>query len=409
MVIEQFDDFIKLFKQFAFSGGGGAVTEADPLFSEWKSRFNEGDYAKKTDLVIYDTSSQVSNKINKAVSANNEIYYTKADVDRLIGDLQTEGFTQDQINQIIASLPDSDTVTSNELSAAAAKSLTDGKTYTDEQISSMTTQLNNSLQITSENLDTHKMTDRYRWQDNADGERDSFIRDAENAGLKAGVDGIVTVHAVSTPYTVQNEGVIFGVQMRNTESTYCTVIINDTEKYNSEGLTAGVPFTKWFWLNKNDIVIANNAETFYAINLELDQNSKIGILQADSAKAAKERADMKARLLDIEARLDNMTVADPVVLIDSDQGIDITAGGQYSVTNTFGGRITGEGVTTLGLLGLTVLATGIVNVNGNEVYNNTALLGVRPDPLVMTVNQGDVIEAIGMRHLIYTAYVPAGS
>ena len=42
-------------------------------------------------------------------------------------------------------------------------------------------------------LDTHKTTDRFRWQDMYDAERQSIVRDANSDGLKADEDNFVTI------------------------------------------------------------------------------------------------------------------------------------------------------------------------------------------------------------------------
>lgn len=112
--------------------------------------------------------------------------------------------------------------------------------------------------------------------------------------------------------------------------------------------------------------------------------------------------ELKTEVLDLQASITNKT-------INGQTPIDISSpssSGGYTVVSTLGGRLVGQGVRTIGLLGIVLLSTGTVSVNGTEVYNNTSLIGIGDAEILnIDVEDGDVITSSGMGYLTVTNYV----
>lgn len=102
-------------------------------------------------------------------------------------------------------------------------------------------------------------------------------------------------------------------------------------------------------------------------------------------------------ILDIKANNDNK-----ILNTDSTVNIENTT---YTINNEYGGRITGVGSKVVGLLGLTVLSTGVVTIDDKEEYNNAALLSGPAEPFTKDVDNGATIISSGMESLIFTPYI----
>lgn len=109
-------------------------------------------------------------------------------------------------------------------------------------------------------------------------------------------------------------------------------------------------------------------------------------------------ANLQSQILDIKSGISNKTIT-------GQTAVDIK-NTTYTVSNPLGARLQGQGVRTVNLLGITVLSTGDVSVQGTQVYDNSSLLAVGPaEILSMDVNDGDVITSNGMSYLNITNYV----
>jgi hypothetical protein len=109
-------------------------------------------------------------------------------------------------------------------------------------------------------------------------------------------------------------------------------------------------------------------------------------------------SDLQNQIADLKASIQNEML--------SGTSTDIT-NMTYTVDSALGGRITGKGTQTLGLLGIVVAATGTVTVNGTTVYDNTTLLSVGATPtLNADVPNGAIIVSSGMASLTFTPYIP---
>lgn len=241
--------------------------------------------------------------------------------------------------------------------------------------------------LNAETIDTHKTTDRFRWQDAYDGERDSIIRDAQGEGLMADTAHEVTVPAPAGDQVINDgSGGVVGVTMENTDATFCTVSINGVEKYSSDGLTAGIPITKYFWVKNGDVINCVNATTFSYLPFITDPNSTISVLKQQVYKNETDLADLKAS---VEGKI-----------LDSVNTVDIEASQPYTVTATLGGRVHYVGLNVL-------ITTWALTVNDIAVRNGN-LLGLGTTPGDYDVKNGDIVDSMGMTEITFTPYV-AGS
>ncbi len=273
------------------------------------------------------------------------------------------------------------------------------KSLVDQKDSATLTTAKTYSDTVDADLDTHRSTDRFRWQSEYDTERESIIRDANLEGLKADEEHTVIVNAPTDPMTVSDEfGGVIGITFRNEENSYCIITINGQEKYSSEGLTYGVPVTKHYLLEVGSVISATNAETFEYTPFIPDETSPFSKTYATIDQLNAEIADLQQQILDLKASIESK-------VLDDSNSVDIT-NTIYTVTNELGGRLNGVGVRTIGLLGIVLLSTGIVTLNLTEIYNNTSLLTVGDAPLLSReVKNGDSIVSTGMETLIFTPYI----
>ncbi len=240
-------------------------------------------------------------------------------------------------------------------------------------------------QLNSDTIDSHKTTDRFRWQDSYNDERNSIIRDAENSGLKPDETAIVTLDNPVEPFVVNDEaGGVIGVTMENVDGSHCTVVISGTQNvtYTSEGLTDNVPVTKYFWLHPGDTINSIGVEKYEYLPFGTDANSLTYLLTKQLEQTQAQLADLKAG---VEGKV-----------LDTDNAVDIESLQPYTVANTLGGRVHYTGLNVL-------ITTWALYINDVAVRNG-ALLGLGTTQGDYDVNNGDVITSIGMTGITFTPY-----
>lgn len=245
--------------------------------------------------------------------------------------------------------------------------------------------IDDAIQPVQTELTTHKNTDRFRWQDVYNDEKQSIIGDAKNAGFILDETTHISVPSTNTPYTVNGYDTLLGVTMQNTDTLYCTVSINDSIVYSSEGLTTGVTITKWFWLKNGDNVLVLNGKTIDSTEFKADTNSIINILYAQLQIT-------QTQLSDLQAGVDGK-ILDTASTINVETEVQGTG---YTVTNALGGRINFTGLNVL-------LTTYALYVNGIAVRNGD-LLGLGTITGDYDVKNGDVVTSIGMTSVTFTPY-----
>ncbi len=255
------------------------------------------------------------------------------------------------------------------------------------------------LAADTENADTiasHKTTDRFRWQDVYNDIRLSMIRSVKPYGLIPDDEHTIVVPATSDPLPVNDEyGGMIGVTFTNADdNTFTLISINGTQVYSSDGLSAGIPVTKYFTLEKNDEIQATNATTF-------SYTPWIYSSKDDPNYDTKQRlATVESKVLALNARFENKTLGTDKIDIEAES----TSGG-FTVPAGLGGQISGNGVLAL------LLSASYVSVNDTPVYDIRGLkVGLGPDAMQpVDVQPGDVITSGGMTDLFYTAYVAASN
>lgn len=238
----------------------------------------------------------------------------------------------------------------------------------------------------ADTIDTHKLTDRFRWQDAYNGEKESIIRDAANAGLIPDNVNIVQIDNPIQEFSVNDEaGGVIGVTMRNVNGEHCTVIISGTQSvtYSSDGLTDNIPITKYFWLHVGDAINSINVEKYEYTPFKTDTNSAIYLLWSQLEQTQLEMSNLKARM-------ENK-------ILDTANTVDIESSQPYTVTNELGGRVHYTGLNVL-------ITTWALYVNDKAVRNG-ALLGLGTTQGDYDVNNGDIIDSVGMTALTFTPYI----
>lgn len=111
-----------------------------------------------------------------------------------------------------------------------------------------------------------------------------------------------------------------------------------------------------------------------------------------------QNASLQDQILDLKAGISNKTLTGSTTT-----DIKNTT---YTVNAPLGARLQGQGVRNVSLLGITLLSTGTVDVQGERIYDNTSLIGVGAASILSTdVNDGDVIVSSGMSYLQITPYI----
>ncbi len=379
-------------------GTGGITTEVDPSFTSWKSV--EYDISKAS---LNMSISNINNSLNNV--------YTKSDINSLqtsqtadiidscnsaielaIGNMQAQGLTQDQITQIINAMPDIDAISQSNLDLAISQAITAANGYTDIQVLNSQSEIVVPITTIQNTLATHMYTDKFRWQDVYNDIRLSMIRVGKTQGMVPDDSKTVTSPAPSGDMTVNDDyGGILGITFTNTATTYTDIILNGETVYSSNGFTVGVPVTKYYMLNKGDIISATNADTFEYTPWKYDPTID------PVADMKKQIADQASKILAINARFENKSLSANKIDIEAQS----TTLEGYIVPDSLGGQISGDGVLAL------LLSASHVDVNGVPVYDIRGLkVGLGPDAMQpVNVSQGDIITSGGMTDLFYTPYV----
>ncbi len=337
----------------------------------------------QTSLTNVYTKSESNTNTTDLINKTAQNYYNKSEITQLLGDIQANELTQEQINQIIVALPDTDIVSESELNSAINSALFESRQYTDTQITSLQIQLNTLISSVDADLESHKGTDRFRWQNVYESEKESIVRDANNTGLKENISAIVIIPSPTEPMTVNDEaGGVIGITLRNTDTTICTVTINGVSVYNSDGLTVGIPIIKYFWLKPGDTLISTNTEQYEYTPFMADSNSAMYLLRKQLEQTQTELSNLKAG---VEGKV-----------LDTDNIIDIEVLQPYTISESLGGVVKYTGVNVL-------LTTWALEVNGTAVRNGS-LLGLGTEQGEYAVNNNDVITSIGMSVLTFIPY-----
>lgn len=245
----------------------------------------------------------------------------------------------------------------------------------------------------------HRNTDTGRWQDLYSFQRESLIGDAESQGMMADEESSVDITSQSI-YTVTNDlGGIATVTISNSNGTYSDISINGTIVYSTDGIIDNVSMTKSFSLVNGDILTVTNPDQIVYTPFIPDPSSEIVKLNNAVDSLQNQNLILQNKINDLEASVQNKTIA-------NQSPIDITNMASYTVNNALGARLSGQGIRTIGLLGIVVLSTGTVTVNGTQVYDNTSLLSIG-DAAVLSINvaDGTVISSSGMEYVDITNYV----
>jgi hypothetical protein len=344
-----------------------------------------------SELNLYPTKVESNTAITTLIGQTAENYYDKAAIDQIVGGLSSQNLTQEQIDQIVAAIPDADIVSANELTSAISTALTQSRQYTDTQIAAIEAEVGVAIAKVQAGLDSHKNTDRFRWQDAYDGERESMVRDAYSVGLKLNESATTTV---TNNFTVPNvAGGILGVSMTNSGDTYSTVTINGLQAYSSDGLTANVPVTKYFMLREGDVVSIVNTSAITWTPLIADPETPYAQLQNE---VILNKQEMLARFDELDSATisyplnrSNPTVLERPYVLLGPSAIHLVSGSSSWIAPSDGG-IQWSSSSLLGLIG-----TGYsMYVNDTLVQpSNTALITVGgPSSDTFYVSSGDKIS-----------------
>ena len=278
-----------------------------------------------------------------------------------------------------------------------ADNLQNAKEYTDTAIDEAISELptptfKETDPLALPKINSHMSTDRFRWQDTYDEQRKTLIMGAKVDGLMPNEDATVVTPAQTGNLTVNDEfGGIMGVTFQNTDSAFSIITINGIEEYSSDGLTAGVSVTKYFWLKNGDTISATNAETFTYTPFVNDPTSTVYLMKQQLAHLADQTTSNYALIVKVAQDVYNGTTPQ----IDTSQGTTVfgnggllTLGGGGSFTVPENGAIV---VSYTAVLGIAPTLT----VNDVAVdYGGVSFLG-NGEPTEIRVNGGDVVTASG--------------
>ncbi len=244
----------------------------------------------------------------------------------------------------------------------------------------------------------HIPTDISRWQNFYNDELIIHQQLATSQGLKPDTNNITNVPQ-DVLYTVASPaGGLLTVVAKNENGFYTTIQISGiNESWDSSGLLENVQITKYFRVLEGNQIIVSNAVSVTITPAIEDPDNPIRI---SMQKMQVSIAENKNNILNIQAGITNKKLSGTKIDIES-----ATQGSGYTVNNTLGGRITGQGVNAI--LG----STGIVDVTSNSgttrVYDNLGLLSLLdPVPqLVIDVADGDTITSSGMSEIFFETYV----
>lgn len=244
----------------------------------------------------------------------------------------------------------------------------------------------------------HKNGDISRWVDVYQTQRDTYVLESKVEG-KILNDSSQSNPDLSVDFTVTDEfGGLLEVVMSNTEDDYCVVKINDQPIYNMYGMPPNQSITKYYNLNYNDEVNVNMYTTSIYTPYVPDIESITSQMYESMQSLTKQVSIMQTQILDLKSGIDGKTLNAG----DSQDITNIT----FTVPDELGGRVNGQGIRVLSVLGVTVISTGTVTLDGNTIYDNSSLLGVGPASILNTdVAHNSIIISTGMDNLSYTPYV----
>lgn len=256
-----------------------------------------------------------------------------------------------------------------------------------------------------QNLVDHRTTDKGRWDD-VDEFEGEIIDSVINAkGMKLETAGNVDVRPYSSSmmYTVTNDlGGLLTVIITNTDTTFGEIYINGILRYSTNGLVSGVPTTKYYPLKDNDTVYVTNSTSAIFTPYIADPSSQLQQLLATINYQNSVIVNLQTQINDNEASINNKTIAGVIP-------IDIT-NSTYTINNELGARVTGQGDSVLGLLGITIASTGVTTFSplspGVKNYDNTALLSGDAPTFSVNVSNGTTITSSGMSYVTVYNYIP---
>lgn len=257
-------------------------------------------------------------------------------------------------------------------------------------------------------FDLHRQTDKGRWDDLDGFEIEAINSIINGKGMKQDVESNVDISDYSSStnmYHVTNElGGLLTVEITNTDVQYGTIVIDGVNRnvnYSTEGMVIGIPTTKYYAMADGDTAYVTNVDSAIFTPYIADPTTQMQQIVATNTSQNTTIGVMQQMIADLQASIQNKTIANQA-------SIDIT-NTTFTVDNTLGARITGQGNQVLGLLGITVASTGTVTFtplpDGVENYNNTALLSGTPVVFSYNVPDGTVIASSGMKYVTLYNYV----
>jgi hypothetical protein len=260
--------------------------------------------------------------------------------------------------------------------------------------------LYNNAQDDAENLQSHRESDIYRWGEYYKTKEELLLFEEYVQGKKPDTPNIISVtDIVATEFTSTNVyGGYISATISNTENVFGEIILNGDIIDKTEGLPSNNPVTKYYLMNQNDTIKITCCQSATYTPFIIDDTSPtMKLVQSINNMNAK-NALLETQLLDIQSTLQNK-------VLDSTTTKSI-ANQTFEVNNPLGGRIVGQGVRVISLLGLAVLSTGNISINGTQTYDNSSLVSAGSAPIYsQNVSLSDVIVSDGMSYLDYTDFV----
>lgn len=254
----------------------------------------------------------------------------------------------------------------------------------------------------------HRSTDMFRWQDTYDYQFTTIQSIANARGMKLDLTGaavITSYNSQTNQYHITNElGGVLLCMIQDQPNLSSILHVNNEVEYSSSGLMPNIPIKKYFEVSNGSIVYNTNMAgvAYYPYTADPSSQMQLVISQLNSTKNTV--LSLQNQINDLGASVQNKTIA-------NQSPIDAT-NTTFTVDNALGARLSGQGVRTVSLLGITILSTGTVDVNPavngqTRVYDNTSLLGIgAADVLSINIPDGTVVTSSGMEYVDITYYVP---
>ncbi len=256
----------------------------------------------------------------------------------------------------------------------------------------------------------HRITDTARWNDYFDTKAELLETELSTEGLKTDTGNLeeLTQSEMALGHTSTDDlGCVLDVTVE-TPSLVDFKEVGTTDWVHVgvlEGLPDGTTYHFTFRLDKGDSLRVSGVQSAVCLPIVYDTDSGLvqlyNTLNVQIGNMQKEITTLQTELLDYQSKVDNKS-------LDTQNAVEIK-NMTYTVNNTLGGRITCQGIRTVSLLGITVLSTGIVSIDGKTdpyFYDNTSLLAVGPAEVKTTdVYDGQVIYSSGMETVQFIPYV----